>query len=58
MRLLGQLDRECEAEQMQRDRLLSEAQGWFFVDEEKARLARGLEMRSCRRLGELGYRRA
>jgi len=58
VQLLGALDRECEGEMRERERLLQEAQGWFWVDEDKVQAARGLEMRSCRRLGELGYRRA
>lgn len=45
----------CQAEHRQRNRMVEEAQGWFFEDVEKMEEARNLEMRSCRRLEEFGY---
>lgn len=50
---ISDLDFECQAEQRQRNRMMDEAQGWFFPDEDKMRKARNLEMRSCNRLQEL-----
>jgi DnaJ family protein B protein 12 len=51
------LRNECEAEQRYRERMLQEAQGWFFPDVEKMKQARSLELRSCKRLDDLGNRR-
>lgn len=51
---VSDLQYECQAEQRQRNRLIDEAQGWFFQDEDKIRKARNLDMRSCRRLQEVG----
>ncbi|KAF2086001.1 DUF1977-domain-containing protein, partial [Saccharata proteae CBS 121410] len=53
VRFMGMLNVECEAEHQRQSRLMQEAQGWFFVDEGKMREARGLEMRSCRRLKDM-----
>lgn len=53
---VGQLNTECELEQQRRQRLYQEAQGFFWTDNEKLNQARAMEMRSCKRLGELGYR--
>lgn len=55
VRYVGQLNIECEAEVDRRRRLVSEAQGWFFVDQDKLAQARAMEMRSCRKLEGLGY---
>lgn len=52
---VSDLQYECQVEQRQRVRMIDEAQGWFFQDVEKMRLARNLEMRSCRRLEEFGF---
>lgn len=55
VRYVGQLNVECEAEVDRRRRLVNEAQGWFFVDQDKLAQARAMEMRSCRKLEGLGY---
>ena len=47
------LQYECEVEAQGQRRMMEEAQGWFFVDEGKMNQARGMSMRSCRRLDEL-----
>lgn len=49
------LQYECQLESRQRTRMMEDAQGWFFQDENKMRAARNLEMRSCRRLEAYGY---
>lgn len=48
---------ECELETQGRDRMMQEAQGWFFQDVDRMREARNLDLRSCRRLSELGQQR-
>lgn len=50
---VSQLRHECEIEVQARDRLVQEAQGWFFPDVEKMKEARSLELRSCKRLETL-----
>ncbi|EON62740.1 hypothetical protein W97_01965 [Coniosporium apollinis CBS 100218] len=57
VRYVQKLDGECEREQQARMRLMQDAQGWFYVDQERMERARRMDMRSCRRLGELGYQR-
>ncbi|KAK4989680.1 Chaperone protein dnaJ [Elasticomyces elasticus] len=47
---------ECENQQDLRRRMFQQAQGIFWNDEEKLEEARRMEMASCRRLNELGYR--
>ena len=54
-KFVGQLSAECEWEQNERQRLANEAQGFFFTDQVKLDAARRMDMRSCRRLRELGY---
>lgn len=44
---------ECEGEVQTRDRMVQDAQGWFFPDVEKMKAARAMEMKSCRRLDTL-----
>ncbi|KAF9884182.1 hypothetical protein FE257_002240 [Aspergillus nanangensis] len=44
---------ECETEVHARDRMIQDAQGWFFPDVEKMKQARSLELKSCRRLDSL-----
>jgi DnaJ family protein B protein 12 len=44
---------ECESEVHARDRMMQEAQGWFFPDVEKMKEARSMELKSCRRLDSL-----
>ena len=50
---VSQLQYECEVESQKRNRMIHDAQGWFFQDVEKMREAMSLELRSCRRLDEL-----
>ncbi|KAL4809016.1 hypothetical protein BDV18DRAFT_133749 [Aspergillus unguis] len=44
---------ECEGEIVARDRMIQDAQGWFFPDVEKMKAARAMELKSCRRLDTL-----
>lgn len=53
---IGQISAECEWEQSQRQRLAQEAQGFFFTDQAMLERARRMEMPSCRRLQDYGYR--
>lgn len=53
---VNQLNYECEIEHDRRNKLVNNAQGFFFTDEAMMNRARQMEMRSCRRLNELGYR--
>ncbi|KAF2491054.1 DUF1977-domain-containing protein [Lophium mytilinum] len=55
IKFVHQLNILCEREKDTRDRLVQDAQGWFFPDEEKLAKARKYDMKSCRRLRELGY---
>ncbi|KAL4878532.1 hypothetical protein BJY04DRAFT_195575 [Aspergillus karnatakaensis] len=48
---------ECESEINARDRMIQDAQGWFFPDVEKMKAARSMEMKSCQRLESLPLRR-
>ncbi|KAF2184277.1 DUF1977-domain-containing protein [Zopfia rhizophila CBS 207.26] len=52
---LHQLNLKCEYEHQQQQRLMQDAQGWFFVDDEKMDQARKMEKKHCERLRELGY---
>ncbi|MCJ1303749.1 hypothetical protein MMC08_006559 [Hypocenomyce scalaris] len=54
---VAQLRYGCELETQGRDRMMQEAQGWFFQDVDRMREARSLDLRSCRRLNELGVPR-
>ncbi|KAL3450691.1 hypothetical protein BJX65DRAFT_249734 [Aspergillus insuetus] len=47
------LRHECESEIHARDRMIQDAQGWFFPDVEKLKAARTMELKSCRRLESL-----
>ncbi|KAI9734937.1 MAG: hypothetical protein M1834_002017 [Cirrosporium novae-zelandiae] len=44
---------ECDLEVQKRERMIQDAQGWFFPDQEKMQEARSLELRSCRKLDDL-----
>lgn len=50
---------ECDVEVQHRDRVIQDAQGWFFPDVEKIKEARAMELKSCRKLdamkGRLNY---
>ena len=52
------LQYECQLESRQRTRMMEDAQGWFFIDEDKMRAARNFDMRSCKRLDEFGFARS
>ncbi|KAH8821208.1 hypothetical protein F5884DRAFT_766938 [Xylogone sp. PMI_703] len=44
----------CHEETDERTRLINEAQGWFTLDADKMQQAKDMEMKSCKRLDELG----
>ncbi|KAL4873197.1 hypothetical protein BDV12DRAFT_160557 [Aspergillus spectabilis] len=48
---------ECEGEMVARNRMVQDAQGWFFPDVEKMKAARAMELKSCRRLENLPLKR-
>lgn len=52
------LQYDCQLEMRTRNRMMDDAQGWFFQDVDKMREARNYEMRSCRRLDEWGFARS
>ncbi|KAI4117571.1 MAG: hypothetical protein LQ345_002225 [Seirophora villosa] len=52
------LQYDCQLEMRTRNRMMDDAQGWFFQDVEKMREARSYELRSCRRLDEWGLARS
>ena len=56
-RHVGNLNTMCENEQIRRQQLMNEAYGWFWTDEEKLTMARGMDMPGCRKLEELNRRR-
>ena len=45
---------ECDYQTETRNRMMQDAQGWFFQDVDRMREARNLDLKSCRRLRELG----
>lgn len=51
------LSEECHREELERQQLRNDAQGWFFQDPEKIHRANNMEMKSCRRLDSMGMRR-
>jgi len=53
-----QLQYECQIETRNRNRMMEDAQGWFFQDVDKMREARAYDMRSCRQLDSFGFARA
>lgn len=55
IKYVHQLNVGCEMEQQKQARMMQDAQGWFFQDEEKMVEARKLDMKNCKRLRELGY---
>ena len=59
VKYVNKLNYECDVEHDRRNRLVNEAQGFFFTDQSKMDQARRMEMTSCRRLNDLGigYRR-
>ena len=55
IKYVHQLNVGCEMEQQKQVRMMQDAQGWLFQDEEKMVEARKLDMKNCKRLRELGY---
>jgi DnaJ homolog subfamily B member 12 len=55
--LVKKLRLECEHENQQKLRLVEQAQGWFYPDQEKLEIARKFEMKACKRLESLGVSR-
>ncbi|KAI2610738.1 DUF1977-domain-containing protein [Hypoxylon fragiforme] len=51
------LRRRCETEMRTKRELLEKAEGWFFVDPEKMKIAEQFEMTSCIRMETLGFAR-
>ncbi|KAI0019411.1 DUF1977-domain-containing protein [Xylariomycetidae sp. FL0641] len=47
------LRRACETERRTQQHLYDQAQGWFFQDPDKMKIARGFDLASCRRLDSL-----
>ncbi|PGH03800.1 hypothetical protein AJ79_07276 [Helicocarpus griseus UAMH5409] len=50
---VSKLRYDCESEVQARERMIQDAQGWFFPDVEKLKEARSLELRSCKKLHSL-----
>ncbi|KAI0407994.1 DUF1977-domain-containing protein [Xylaria palmicola] len=51
------LRRRCDTEMRTKQELIDKAQGWFFPDPDKMKIARDFEMGSCRRLDSIGISR-
>ena len=51
------LRRACSAEVRTKQTLLDDAQGWFFPDQDKLRVAKEYQMINCQRLDRLGISR-
>ncbi|KAE8453112.1 hypothetical protein EG329_012299 [Mollisiaceae sp. DMI_Dod_QoI] len=54
---IQRLNVECQQEELARQELINDAQGWFYQDAEKMQQARTMEMKSCRRLDSMGVGR-
>lgn len=52
-RYMHHLNVQCDVEQNQRARMMQEAQGWFFQDEDIMDKARKLPMKNCNELNKL-----
>lgn len=52
------LQYECQIEIRTRNRMMEDAQGWFFQDANRMQEARNYDMRACRRLDSYGYSRS
>lgn len=50
------LNLKCEYEHQQQQQVMQDAQGWFFIDQEKMDSARKMQKPSCQRLREFGLR--
>ncbi|KAF2127422.1 DUF1977-domain-containing protein [Dothidotthia symphoricarpi CBS 119687] len=44
----------CQNEKFHQSRMMQDAQGWFFVDEEAMERARHLDMKNCNKLRQMG----
>ncbi|KAI1411003.1 DUF1977-domain-containing protein [Hypoxylon sp. FL1857] len=51
------LRRRCETEVRTKRDLIDQAQGWFYQDPDKMKIAEQFEMTSCKRMDELGISR-
>ncbi|KAI1354414.1 hypothetical protein F5Y01DRAFT_274037 [Xylaria sp. FL0043] len=51
------LRRRCDTEMRTKQDLVDKAQGWFFQDPDKMKIARDFEMGSCKRLDSMGLPR-
>ena len=51
------LSYECDSQVRMRERMIQEAQGWFFPNVEKMKVSRGMELTACRKLEKLNYRK-
>ncbi|OAK99731.1 DUF1977-domain-containing protein [Phaeosphaeriaceae sp. SRC1lsM3a] len=47
------LNVRCQNEQMQQRRMMEDAQGWFYIDQEAMDRARNLDMKNCAKLQKL-----
>ncbi|KAI1330768.1 DUF1977-domain-containing protein [Xylariaceae sp. FL0255] len=56
--LVRALHRHCDAELRTQQDLFDQAQGWFFADEDKLKIAREFELTSCKRLDSYGISRS
>lgn len=56
VRYMGRLSSECENEQIMQQRMMQDAQGFFWTDEDKMREARNMPLKSCKKLGEIQRR--
>jgi len=53
-----QLRLGCEEEMEHKQRLVHEAQGWFYQDMDKIQQARDMDMRNCKKLDSMGMGRS
>ena len=51
---INDLDYKCQIETQTKQRMMQDAQGWFFPDADKMQAARAMERKSCNRLREMG----
>lgn len=56
VRYMNQLSVQCESEQMTQSRMMQEAQGFFWTDEDQMARARNMELKNCKKLGQLQRR--
>lgn len=57
-KFITNLQYECQLELRQRTHMMEDAQGWFFIDEDKMRAAREFKMMSCAKLDEFKFPRS